>query len=55
MLGRPWTVCSPALEAGLRDLAARQDWPGLRLTTADALRARPRTATGTPPGPTTSS
>ncbi|MFD7969271.1 amino acid adenylation domain-containing protein [Streptomyces clavifer] len=41
MLGRPWTVCSPALEAGLRDLAARQDWPGLRLTTADALRDAP--------------
>ncbi|MET9440754.1 amino acid adenylation domain-containing protein [Streptomyces sp. NPDC006610] len=41
MLGRPWMVCSPALEAGLRDLAGRQDWPGLRLTTADALRDAP--------------
>ncbi|MEU0052605.1 amino acid adenylation domain-containing protein [Streptomyces sp. NPDC006309] len=41
MLGRPWTVCSAALEPGLRDLAARQDWPGLRLTNADALRDAP--------------
>ncbi|MCX2926275.1 non-ribosomal peptide synthetase [Streptomyces sp. NEAU-W12] len=41
MLGRPWMVCSASLEAGLRDLAARQDWPGLRLTTADALRDAP--------------
>ncbi|MGY0065356.1 amino acid adenylation domain-containing protein [Streptomyces sp. QTS137] len=41
MLGRPWMVCSAGLEAGLRDLAARQDWPGLRLTTADALRDAP--------------
>ncbi len=41
MLGRPWIVCSAGREAGLRDLAARQDWPGLRLTTADALREAP--------------
>ncbi|KUN00172.1 non-ribosomal peptide synthetase [Streptomyces yokosukanensis] len=41
MLGRPWIACSPALEAGLRELADRQDWPGLRLTTADALRDAP--------------
>ncbi|MFF8675982.1 amino acid adenylation domain-containing protein [Streptomyces sp. NPDC015242] len=41
MLGRPSMVCSATLEAGLRALAARQDWPGLRLTTADALREAP--------------
>ncbi|MYQ65269.1 MULTISPECIES: non-ribosomal peptide synthetase [Streptomyces] len=41
MLGRPWIVCSPDREADLRDLAARRDWPGLRLTTADALREAP--------------
>ncbi|GAA2264397.1 hypothetical protein GCM10010145_44460 [Streptomyces ruber] len=41
MLGRPWIVCSRGKEAGLRDLAARHDWPGLRLTTADALREAP--------------
>ncbi|MFI0228009.1 amino acid adenylation domain-containing protein [Streptomyces sp. NPDC017086] len=41
MLGRPWMVCSAGLESGLRDLAARQAWPGLRLTTADALRDAP--------------
>ncbi|MEU0337023.1 amino acid adenylation domain-containing protein [Streptomyces sp. NPDC006193] len=41
MLGRPWMVCSAGLEAGLRDLADRQNWPGLRLTTADALRDAP--------------
>ncbi|MGW5600891.1 amino acid adenylation domain-containing protein [Streptomyces rochei] len=41
MLGRPRIVCSAGREAGLRDLAARQDWPGLRLTTADALREAP--------------
>ncbi|MFJ7149032.1 amino acid adenylation domain-containing protein [Streptomyces sp. NPDC100445] len=41
MLGRPWMVCSAPLEPGLRGLAARQDWPGLRLTTADALRDAP--------------
>ncbi|MFG2310939.1 amino acid adenylation domain-containing protein [Streptomyces sp. NPDC048566] len=41
MLGRPWMVCSPALEAGLRGVADRQNWPGLRLTTADALREAP--------------
>uniref|UniRef100_UPI0021002440 AMP-binding protein n=1 Tax=Streptomyces viridosporus TaxID=67581 RepID=UPI0021002440 len=27
--------------AGLRAVAARQDWPGLRLTTADARREAP--------------
>ncbi|MEG8277164.1 amino acid adenylation domain-containing protein [Streptomyces sp. AHA2] len=41
MLGRPRIVCSTAREAGLREVAARQDWPGLRLTTADALREAP--------------
>ncbi|MES4892289.1 amino acid adenylation domain-containing protein [Streptomyces sp. NPDC096012] len=41
MLGRPWIVCSPALEAGLRDVAERQNWPAMRLTTADALRDAP--------------
>ncbi|KAF3464231.1 non-ribosomal peptide synthetase [Streptomyces sp. Tu 3180] len=41
MLGRPWIVCSADREAGLRDLATRQEWPGLRLTTADALREAP--------------
>ncbi|MER7577606.1 amino acid adenylation domain-containing protein [Streptomyces sp. NPDC126514] len=41
MLGRPWIVCSAGREAGLRAVAARQDWPGLRLTTADALREAP--------------
>ncbi|MFP8962694.1 SDR family NAD(P)-dependent oxidoreductase, partial [Streptomyces nanhaiensis] len=41
MLGRPWMVCSAGLEPGLRDLAARQGRPGLRLTTADALREAP--------------
>ncbi|XIG79721.1 non-ribosomal peptide synthetase [Streptomyces sp. SGAir0957] len=41
MLGRPWIVCSPGREADLRDLAARQEWSGLRLTTADALREAP--------------
>ncbi|MFI5688192.1 amino acid adenylation domain-containing protein [Streptomyces sp. NPDC051636] len=38
MLGRPWIVCSADRESGLRDLAARQNWPGLRLATADELR-----------------
>ncbi|MGW5652768.1 amino acid adenylation domain-containing protein [Streptomyces humi] len=41
MLGRPWMVCSPALEADLRELAAREEWPGLRLATAAALRDAP--------------
>ncbi|MFF8104533.1 AMP-binding protein, partial [Streptomyces sp. NPDC016640] len=41
MLGRPWMVCSAGLEAGLRALAVRQDWPGLRLATADELRGAP--------------
>ncbi|MEU0007935.1 amino acid adenylation domain-containing protein [Streptomyces sp. NPDC006314] len=41
MLGRPRIVCSPGLESGLRDLADRQHWPALRLTTADALRDAP--------------
>ncbi|MET7598001.1 amino acid adenylation domain-containing protein [Streptomyces sp. NPDC005496] len=41
MLDRPWIVASPGSEAGLRDLAARQQWPGLRLTTADVLRDAP--------------
>ncbi|MFE8956413.1 amino acid adenylation domain-containing protein [Streptomyces althioticus] len=41
MLGRPWIVCSAGREAGLRAVAARQDWPGPRITTADALREAP--------------
>ncbi|GGS45380.1 non-ribosomal peptide synthetase [Streptomyces griseoviridis] len=41
MLGRPWIVCSAGRESGLRAVAARQDWPGLRLATADALRDAP--------------
>ncbi|MFF9259516.1 amino acid adenylation domain-containing protein [Streptomyces longwoodensis] len=41
MLGRPWVVCSADREGGLRGLAARQNWPGLRLTTADELREAP--------------
>ncbi|MDH6605021.1 nonribosomal peptide synthetase DhbF [Streptomyces sp. SAI-208] len=41
MLGRPWIVSSAEREAGLRAVAARQDWPGPRITTADALRAAP--------------
>jgi acyl-CoA synthetase (AMP-forming)/AMP-acid ligase II/nucleoside-diphosphate-sugar epimerase len=51
MLGRPWVVCSAAREAGLRDVAARQDWPGLRLTTADALREAPEDHAWHPAGP----
>ncbi|MGW0512627.1 amino acid adenylation domain-containing protein [Streptomyces olivaceoviridis] len=38
MLGRPWIVCSADRETGLRELAARQNWPGVRLTTAEKLR-----------------
>ncbi|CAM5334561.1 non-ribosomal peptide synthetase [Streptomyces fumanus] len=41
MLGRPWVVCSAPLAAGLRGLAARQDGPAMRLTTADDLREAP--------------
>ncbi|MFH9176777.1 amino acid adenylation domain-containing protein [Streptomyces albogriseolus] len=41
MLGRPWIVCSAGRENGLRAVAARQDWPGPRITTADALREAP--------------
>ncbi|MCF4137110.1 condensation domain-containing protein [Streptomyces sp. Tue 6430] len=41
MLGRPRIVCSAGREAGLRDVAARQAWSGLRLTTVDALREAP--------------
>ncbi|MGW3094287.1 amino acid adenylation domain-containing protein [Streptomyces sp. NPDC001102] len=41
MLGRPWIVCSADRESGLRNLAARQNWSGLRLTTADELREAP--------------
>ncbi|MFH9010874.1 amino acid adenylation domain-containing protein [Streptomyces sp. NPDC017943] len=51
MLGRPWIVCSAAREAGLRGVAARQDWPGLRLTTADALREAPEDHDWHPAGP----
>lgn len=41
MLGRPWIVCSADRETGLRDLATRRNWPGLRLTSADELREAP--------------
>lgn len=41
MLGRPRIVCSRGNEAGLRALDARRDRPGMRLTTADALREAP--------------
>ncbi|WPP27822.1 non-ribosomal peptide synthetase [Streptomyces sp. CL7] len=41
MLGRPSIVCSAGRESGLRAVAARQDWPGPRITTADALREAP--------------
>ncbi|WP_308457519.1 AMP-binding protein, partial [Streptomyces sp. SM9] len=41
MLDRPWIVTSAAGEPGLRELAARREWSGLRLTTADALREEP--------------
>ncbi|TWF92982.1 non-ribosomal peptide synthetase [Saccharopolyspora dendranthemae] len=41
MLGRPLIVASPGNEAGIRDLAARDQWPDLELTTADELRAGP--------------
>ncbi|NEE45178.1 AMP-binding protein, partial [Streptomyces sp. SID8455] len=41
MLDRPWIVASAAGEPGLRELAERREWPGLRLTTADALREEP--------------
>ncbi|HZF87722.1 non-ribosomal peptide synthetase [Streptomyces sp.] len=51
MLGRPWIVCSAGREAGLREVAARQDWPGPRLTTADALREAPEDHDWHPAGP----
>ncbi|MFF8382070.1 amino acid adenylation domain-containing protein [Streptomyces kanasensis] len=51
MLGRPRIVCSAGREAGLRAVAARQDWPGLRLTTADALREAPEDRDWHPAGP----
>ncbi|WP_329216673.1 amino acid adenylation domain-containing protein [Streptomyces sp. NBC_01485] len=41
MLDRPWIVASPSDAPGLRELAERDGWPGLRLTTADALREAP--------------
>ncbi|MEV3910320.1 amino acid adenylation domain-containing protein [Streptomyces canus] len=41
MLDRPWIVASPSDAPGLRELAGRDGWPGLRLTTADALREAP--------------
>ncbi|MEV6550600.1 amino acid adenylation domain-containing protein [Streptomyces sp. NPDC051597] len=41
MLHRPWVVTSASGEEGLRDLARRRAWQGLRLTTTDALRAGP--------------
>ncbi|MFF5157806.1 amino acid adenylation domain-containing protein [Streptomyces sp. NPDC000348] len=51
MLGRPWIVCSAGREAGLRALAARQNWPGPRITTADALREAPEDRDWHPAGP----
>ncbi|MEU4347672.1 amino acid adenylation domain-containing protein [Streptomyces sp. NPDC023838] len=42
MLHRPWIVTSASGEEGLRDLARRREWQGLRLTTTDALRAGPK-------------
>ncbi|OAR27591.1 non-ribosomal peptide synthetase [Streptomyces sp. ERV7] len=42
MLHRPWMITSASGEEGLRDLARRREWQGLRLTTTDALRAGPR-------------
>ncbi|MFF6815831.1 amino acid adenylation domain-containing protein [Streptomyces sp. NPDC012403] len=51
MLGRPRIVCSAGREAGLRALAARQNWLGLRLTTADALREAPEDHDWHPAGP----
>ncbi|MFJ7104007.1 amino acid adenylation domain-containing protein [Streptomyces albogriseolus] len=51
MLGRPWIVCSAGREAGLRAVAARQDWPGPRITTADALREAPEDHDWHPAGP----
>ncbi|MER7405968.1 amino acid adenylation domain-containing protein [Streptomyces sp. NPDC000070] len=41
MLDRPWIVASPSDAPGLRDLAERDGWPGLRLATTDELRAGP--------------
>ncbi|MFK8909869.1 SDR family oxidoreductase, partial [Streptomyces sp. YS-3] len=41
MLHRPWIITSASGEEGLRDLARRREWQGLRLTTTDALRAGP--------------
>ncbi|MFF3936052.1 amino acid adenylation domain-containing protein [Streptomyces phaeofaciens] len=41
MLDEPWIVASAAEAPGLRDLAGRGELPGLRLTTADALREAP--------------
>ncbi|MEU5427269.1 amino acid adenylation domain-containing protein [Streptomyces olivoreticuli] len=51
MLHRPWIVTSASGEAGLRDLAERRDWPGLRLTTVDALREGPSDADWHPARP----
>ncbi|MGW1073681.1 amino acid adenylation domain-containing protein [Streptomyces sp. NPDC002537] len=51
MLHRPWIVTSSSGEAGLRDLAERRDWPGLRLTTVDALREGPEDADWHPAEP----
>ncbi len=41
MLDRPWVVASSSDAPGLRELAERAGWPGLRLTTADALGEAP--------------
>ncbi|WP_327373440.1 amino acid adenylation domain-containing protein [Streptomyces sp. NBC_01216] len=38
MLDRPWIVTSASGEEGIRGLADRRDWPGVRLVTVDALR-----------------
>ncbi|MGW2186189.1 amino acid adenylation domain-containing protein [Streptomyces sp. NPDC001719] len=51
MLHRPWIVTTASGEAGLRDLAERRDWPGLRLTTVDALREGPSDADWHPARP----
>ena len=41
MLGRPLIAASPGNAAGIRELAAREQWPDLHLATADELRAGP--------------
>ncbi|MEU9979024.1 amino acid adenylation domain-containing protein [Streptomyces sp. NPDC051014] len=41
MLDRPWIIASAGDAPGLRALAECEGWPGLRLDTAEALRAHP--------------